>query len=31
MRTSSRYCSGLMRLLGSRGLRGVAPETLAIR
>lgn len=31
MRTASRYCSGLMRLLGSRGLRGVAPETLAIR
>ena len=31
MRTSSRYCSGLMRLLGSRGLRGVAPEPLAIR
>ena len=31
MRTSSRYCSGLMRLLGSRGLRGVAPEALAIR
>jgi len=31
MRTSSRYCAGLMRLLGSRGLRGIAPETLAIR
>ena len=31
MRTSSRYCTGLMRLLGSRGLRGVAPDTLAIR
>lgn len=31
MRTSSRYCSGLMRLLGSRGLRGVDPAPLAIR
>lgn len=31
MRTSSRYCSGLMRLLGSRGLRGVDPAPFAIR
>jgi glycine/D-amino acid oxidase-like deaminating enzyme len=31
MRTSSRYCTALMRLLGRRGLRGVAPDTLAIR
>ena len=30
-RTSSRYCTALMRLLGRRGLRGVAPGTLAIR